>query len=196
MSDRLTRIVTRTGDQGETGLADGSRISKSHPRIEVMGDLDELNSWVGLLLADLRAQGPLRRPADQIEGMLGAIQQDLFDLGATLSLPGENLLREGRIAALDEAIQLLNGELPPLREFVLPGGSHLLALSHLARTVARRAERHWVALSALETGLEPGLQYLNRLSDYLFVASRSLASATAASEHLWRGSQGPGGSIA
>lgn len=189
MTDRLTRIVTRTGDQGQTGLADGSRLSKNHPRIEVMGDVDELNSWMGLLLADLRAYGPLRPPADRIEPLLTDIQQDLFDLGGSLSLPGQSLLSTGRLAALDTAITQLNDTLPPLREFVLPGGSHLLAIAHLARTVARRAERHWVALAEQETGLEAGLQYLNRLSDFLFVASRSLASATATQEALWRGSQ-------
>ncbi|MGA1695085.1 MAG: cob(I)yrinic acid a,c-diamide adenosyltransferase [Burkholderiaceae bacterium] len=192
MTDRLTRIVTRTGDQGQTGLADGSRLPKHHPRIEVMGDVDELNSWIGLLLADLRAYGPLPEPAQEIEPLLQSIQQDLFDLGGSLSLPGQSLLRIERIAALDAAIERLNARLPPLREFVLPGGSHLIAIAHLARTVARRAERHWVALAAAEAGLESGMQYLNRLSDFLFVAGRSLASATATQEALWRGSQAGG----
>ncbi|MEY2777094.1 MAG: Cobalamin adenosyltransferase [Pseudomonadota bacterium] len=190
MTDRLTRIVTRTGDGGQTGLADGSRLPKNHPRIEVMGDIDELNSCIGLLLADLKAHGPLRAPADRVEAVLGEVQQDLFDLGASLSLPGQDLLRPNRLEALDTAIGEMNASLPPLREFVLPGGSHLLAITHLARTVARRAERHWVALALNEDGLSAGLQYLNRLSDFLFVAGRSLARVTATEERLWRGSPG------
>jgi cob(I)alamin adenosyltransferase len=155
-----------------------------------MGDIDELNSCVGLLIADLKAHGPLRAPADQVAAVLSEVQQDLFDLGASLSLPGQDLLRSGRLQALDTAISEMNASLPPLREFVLPGGSHLLAITHLSRTVARRAERHWVALAQTEAGLSAGLQYLNRLSDFLFVAGRSLARVTATEERLWRGSSG------
>jgi cob(I)alamin adenosyltransferase len=166
MANRLSTITTRTGDDGSTGLGDGSRISKDHARINALGDVDELNSSIGVLLAE-----PLP-PA--IRSELLAIQHDLFDLGAELSIPGYALLKTSRIEALELALTQWNGNLPRLAEFVLPGGCRASAVAHVCRTVARRAERSVVHLRT-ESAVRPeSIQYLNRLSDLLFVMARVL----------------------
>jgi len=183
MARRLGRITTRTGDNGTTGLADGSRIAKSHARIAALGSIDELNSQIGVLLAE-----PL--PPD-IRTILLKIQNDLFDLGGALALPERDVFAESRTAWLDEQVAQYNASLPPLREFILPGGSRAGALCHLARTVARRAERDLAALTHPGVTENPqnapahALPYLNRLSDLLFVLSRIINKADSAGEVLW-----------
>ncbi len=169
MSNRLTQIATRTGDDGSTGLGDGSRVPKSHLRIAAMGDVDELNSGLGVLLAE-----PL--PAD-VRELLVAIQHELFNLGGELSIPGYSLLKDEAVLRLDEALEHHNARLPRLAEFILPAGTRGAALAHVSRTVARRAERALVALAATEAVNAAPRQYLNRLSDLLFVLARVLNRA-------------------
>ena len=169
MGKRLTRIATRTGDDGTTGLADGERVAKSHRRVAAMGDVDELNSQLGVLLAE-----PL--PGD-VRGLLQQVQQQLFNLGGELSLPGRSLLTDEAVADLDRALERFNATLPPLAEFILPGGARSAAIAHVARTVARRAERALVALGETDTVNTAPRQYLNRLSDLLFVLARVLNRA-------------------
>ena len=177
MANRLTRIYTRTGDGGTTGLADGSRVAKDTARIEAMGAVDELNSALGLLLAE-----PL--PED-LKGDLAGVQHDLFDLGGELSVPGHAILGERHVARLEALIENLNAALPPLKEFILPGGSRAASLAHVARTVCRRAERRLVTLSHAEAVAPSLLQYLNRLSDLLFVLARTLNRRAGGSDVLW-----------
>ncbi|MDR3395543.1 MAG: cob(I)yrinic acid a,c-diamide adenosyltransferase [Parasulfuritortus sp.] len=181
MTERLNQIVTRTGDDGSTGLADGSRIAKHEPRIEALGTVDELNSFVGLLLAE---------PLDEKLGdLLVAIQNDLFDLGGELALPDRPQVGENHIQHLEQAIATLNSVLPPLAEFILPGGTRPAALAHICRTVCRRAERRLTALAAIEL-LSPGPQrYLNRLSDLFFILARTLNRQENGMEPAWRGPQ-------
>ncbi|MFO1267078.1 MAG: cob(I)yrinic acid a,c-diamide adenosyltransferase [Rubrivivax sp.] len=169
MSNRLTQIATRTGDDGTTGLGDGQRVGKDHRRVAAMGDVDELNSSLGVLLAE-----PL--PED-IRELLVTIQHELFNLGGELSIPGMSLVKPEAVAALDAALARHNATLPRLVEFVLPGGTRSAALAHVSRTVARRAERALVALGADEPVNEAPRQYLNRLSDLLFVLARVLNRA-------------------
>jgi len=169
MGNRLTRIATRTGDDGTTGLADGSRVPKSNPRVAAMGDVDELNSQLGVLLCE-----PL---PDDVRRLLHQIQHELFNLGGELSLPAQTLLKAEAVAALDAALDRHNASLPPLAEFILPGGTRSAALAHVARTVARRAERALVALGETDTVNAAPRQYLNRLSDLLFVLARVLNRA-------------------
>ena len=169
MSNRLTQIATRTGDDGSTGLGDGSRVSKDHLRVQAMGDVDELNSGLGVLLAE-----PL--PGDLRE-LLVVIQHELFNLGGELSIPGFQLLKEEAVLRLDEALEHYNAQLPRLQEFILPAGTRSAALAHVSRTVARRAERAVVALAQHEVVNEAPRQYLNRLSDLLFVLARVLNRA-------------------
>jgi cob(I)alamin adenosyltransferase len=169
MGNRLTRIATRTGDDGTTGLADGSRLAKSHRRVAALGDVDELNSHLGVLLAE-----PL---PDDVRELLQQVQHQLFNLGGELSLPGQSLLTDEAVAALDQALERHNATLPPLAEFILPGGSRSAALAHVARTVARRAERALVALGEADAVRAAPRQYLNRLSDLLFVLARVLNRA-------------------
>jgi cob(I)alamin adenosyltransferase len=169
MGNRLTRIATRTGDDGSTGLADGSRVAKSHRRVAAMGDVDELNSQLGLLLTE-----PL---PDDARALLREVQHQLFNLGGELSLPGQALLQANAVAALDQALERHNATLPPLAEFILPGGTRSAAIAHVARTVARRAERALVALGETEDVRPEPRQYLNRLSDLLFVLARVLNRA-------------------
>ena len=169
MSNRLTQIATRTGDDGTTGLGDGTRVPKSHLRVAAMGDVDELNSGLGLLLAE-----PL---PESVRTLLGAIQHELFNLGGELSIPGYALLKTEAVLRLDEALEQHNAELPRLKEFILPAGTRSAALAHVSRTVARRAERSLVALAATESVHEAPRQYLNRLSDLLFVLARVLNRA-------------------
>lgn len=172
---RLSKITTRTGDDGSTGLADGSRLPKDHPRIAAIGSVDELNSHLGLLLAeDLPAA---------LRAELTAIQHDLFDLGAALAVPGA-LFDESKLARLDAAIESHIASLPPLREFILPGGCRAAAQCHVARSVTRRAERDFQRLQ--QDGVPPsGLKYLNRLSDLLFIFARLLNQSQQIAENAW-----------
>jgi cob(I)alamin adenosyltransferase len=169
MANRLTQIATRTGDDGTTGLGDGSRTRKDALRVDAMGDVDELNSQLGVLLAE-----PL--PA-AVRDLLVTVQHELFNLGGELSIPGFTLLKAEAVLRLDQALEDHNAALPRLAEFILPAGTRSAALAHVARTVARRAERKLVALAAVEAVNEAPRQYLNRLSDLLFVLARVLNRA-------------------
>ena len=166
MANRLTQIATRTGVQGTTGLGDNTRVSKHHLRVHAMGDVDELNSHIGVLLCE-------ELPAD-VRPLLVEIQHQLFNLGGELSIPGFELLKKEAIVELDEALETHNKALPRLQEFILPAGNRAAAQAHVCRTVARRAERAVVALGESETLNEAPRQYLNRLSDLMFVLSRVL----------------------
>ncbi|MGB3290537.1 MAG: cob(I)yrinic acid a,c-diamide adenosyltransferase [Burkholderiaceae bacterium] len=180
MSTRLSIITTRTGDKGTTGLGDGSRVDKDSPRIAAMGDVDELNSTLGLLRSE-----PL--PAD-IDALLARIQNDLFDLGAELCIPGHVALRKEHVLFLEQSLAHYNADLGKLQEFILPGGTRPAALAHVARTVCRRAERSVIALDKAETAVsvnDPVKQYLNRLSDLCFVLARALNRAAGRSDVLW-----------
>lgn len=169
MGNRLTQIATRTGDDGTTGLSDGSRVPKTHARIAAMGDVDELNSQLGLLLAE-----PL--PETERE-MLVTLQHELFNLGGELSMPGFALLKDEAVLHLDQQLERLNADLPRLQEFILPAGTRGAAIAHVCRTVARRAERAVVALGHVDALRPAPRQYLNRLSDLLFVLARVLNRA-------------------
>ncbi len=169
MSNRLTQIATRTGDDGTTGLGDGTRVPKSHLRIAALGDVDELNSCLGVILAE-----PL---PDDVRALLVVVQHELFNLGGELSIPGFELLKAEAVARLDEALAHYNAGLPRLKEFILPAGTRSAALAHVGRTVARRAERSVVALAGSEAVRSEARQYLNRLSDLLFVLARVLNRA-------------------
>ena len=169
MSNRLTQIATRTGDDGTTGLGDGQRVSKDSLRVHAMGDVDELNSQLGVLLAE-----PL---PDDVRELLVVIQHELFNLGGELSIPGYELLKTPAVIQLDEALAHYNEALPRLKEFILPAGTRSAALAHVARTIARRAERAVVALAAVEAVRDEPRHYLNRLSDLLFVLARVLNRA-------------------
>ena len=179
MGHRLSRITTRTGDNGSTGLADGRRVPKSDPRIRALGEIDELNSCLGVLLAE-------ELPTD-IAVPLQEVQQGLFDLGAELSMPDSQVIEEPRVEELESLTQRFNAALPPLREFVLPGGGRAAALCHLARTVCRRAERSLVELGSTQNVRAPARKFLNRLSDLLFVLARVLARSSGLAEPVWRG---------
>ena len=169
MSNRLTQIATRTGDDGSTGLGDGSRVPKDHLRVAAMGDVDELNSSLGVILCE-----PL---PDDVRELLVVIQHELFNLGGELSIPGYTLLKEDAVLRLDEALAQHNAALPRLKEFILPAGTRSAALAHMSRTIARRAERSLIALAAQEGVNTPPRQYLNRLSDLMFVLARVLNRA-------------------
>jgi cob(I)alamin adenosyltransferase len=169
MSNRLTQIATRTGDDGSTGLGDGTRVSKDHLRVMAMGDVDELNSSLGVLLAE-----PL---PDDVRELLVTIQHELFNLGGELSIPGFELLKAEAVLRLDEALAHYNATLPRLAEFILPAGTRGAALAHVSRTIARRAERALVALASAEKVNDAPRQYLNRLSDLMFVLARVLNRA-------------------
>ena len=169
MANRLSQIATRTGDDGTTGLGDGTRVPKSHGRIGAMGDVDELNSHIGVLLAE-----PL---PDNVRDLLVTIQHELFNLGGELSIPGYTLLKDDAVAALDEALARYNETLPRLKEFILPAGTRSAALAHVARAVARRAERAVVTLAGTEAINPAPRLFLNRLSDLLFVLARVLNRA-------------------
>jgi cob(I)alamin adenosyltransferase len=179
MGHRLSKIYTRTGDAGMTGLADGQRVSKTDPRIEAVGAIDELNSALGLVLAE--AIGDPR-----IRATLTRVQDELFDAGAELSLPGHSAISARMVGALEADLDAVNDHLPPLREFILPGGSRAAATCHLARAIARRAERRAWTLATDGGVAETLLHYLNRLSDYLFVAARSLARENGGAEVFWQ----------
>ncbi len=178
MGHRLSKIVTRTGDAGTTGLGDGSRVAKDSPRIDAIGAVDELNSTVGVVLAET-----LPPP---IRALLIDVQHDLFDLGGELSIPGYSAVTAAHVERLEDAVEQFNAELPPLKEFILPGGTRAAARAHVARTVCRRAERSIVALAATETVSVPSRTYLNRLSDLLFVLARALNRAEGSPDVLWQ----------
>jgi cob(I)alamin adenosyltransferase len=171
MANRLTQIATRTGDDGTTGLGDGTRVAKDHLRVHAMGDVDELNSTLGLLLCE-----PL---PEAVRALLVTVQHELFNLGGELSIPGYTLLKDEAVAALDEALEAHNAALPRLKEFILPAGTRSASIAHIGRTVARRAERAVVALGQAEPGAVRAAprEYLNRLSDLLFVLARVLNRA-------------------
>jgi len=179
LANRLTKIYTRTGDHGQTRLADGATVAKTSARIQACGDIDETNCAIGLVLS----ADPL---PDALRSMLTAVQQDLFDLGAELALPDRPRADDAQVERLERALDGLNEHLPPLREFVLPGGSPSAAACHLARAICRRAERSaWRV--AEESELNPALlKYLNRLSDLLFVVARVLARETGRDEAMWQ----------
>ena len=178
MGHRLSKITTRTGDAGETGLGDGSREPKDSPRVCALGEIDELNSAIGVLLAE--------ELPPELRAALGEIQHDLFDLGGELSIPGHALLGDTHVARLEARLEAWNAGLPPLKEFILPGGTRAAALAHLARTVCRRAERSGVALGQKDKVSVHARRYLNRLSDLLFVAARVLNRHAGRGDVQWR----------
>ena len=177
MGNRLSKIYTRTGDDGSTGLGDGTRVPKDSARVASYGTIDEANSAIGLLLA---SQVP-----DDIRDLLVRIQHQLFDLGGELCIPGHAAIHDADIDALERALDANNAGLPPLKEFILPGGGEASARCHLARTIVRRAEREAVTLARIEPVRPQALRYLNRLSDLLFVLARVLARASGAGEVTW-----------
>lgn len=177
MANRLSSIVTRGGDGGETSLGDGSRVSKTDPRIALLGDLDELNSWIGVVLA--------HGVGEELAATLQGAQHDLFDLGGALSIPGAPLLSDRHVARIDEAAKAMNDGLPPLKEFILPGGAPTLAWLHIARTVCRRVERAAVGFLKDDPAGADAIAYINRLSDYLFIAARAEARRLGVPETLW-----------
>tara|TARA_R110000787_G_scaffold20281_17_gene60405 strand:+ start:2831 stop:3403 length:573 start_codon:yes stop_codon:yes gene_type:complete len=177
MGNRLSKIATRTGDAGTTGLTTGTRIAKHHLRVCAMGDVDELNSQIGVVLTH-----PL---PEAVREKLTSTQQLLFNLGGELSMPGGQLVKDEDVLGFDQALEDLNEALPPLKEFIMPGGSPATAACHVARTVARRAERSAWALHEIEPVNAPVTKVLNRLSDYLFVVARTLGRADGAAESGW-----------
>lgn len=178
MGNRLSRIYTRTGDDGTTGLGDGSRIDKDSLRVQAMGDVDELNAVIGVLLTE-----PL---PGLMTTILTGIQHDLFDIGGEVCIPGHSMLKAERIDLLESTLDGLNESLAPLKEFILPGGTRAAAYCHLARTVCRRAERSLIKLKRQENVTATSLQYLNRLSDLLFVMSRAINHNAGCSDVLWK----------
>ncbi|WP_455365927.1 cob(I)yrinic acid a,c-diamide adenosyltransferase [Kaarinaea lacus] len=178
MGNRLSKIYTRTGDKGTTGLSDGSRVSKRHERIEAIGDVDELNSVIGTILT--------QELGSDVQEILTSIQHQLFNVGGELSLPGYELIKPAHITYLETQLDNLNKELPPLKDFILPGGILAAAFTHQARSVCRRAERSLVALQEQETVSENLLQYLNRLSDFLFVLARHINKQSGQPDILWQ----------
>jgi cob(I)alamin adenosyltransferase len=183
MGHRLTKIYTRTGDDGTTGLGDGSRVPKDHARVEAFGTVDELNSALGLLLCEALDE--------DMRAALTRIQHTLFDLGGELCIPGRSVLAEAQVTELEVLLDRLNASLAPLREFILPGGVRAAALCHQARTVCRRAERRVYSLSRSEAVSPVTLKYLNRLSDLLFVMARALNQANGTLDVLWQPAQKP-----
>jgi cob(I)alamin adenosyltransferase len=177
MGNRLSKIYTRTGDKGTTGLGDGSRVDKDDLRVEAFGTVDELNSAVGLTLAS--------NLPPEVSETLDRIQHELFDLGGELCMPGTTLIPETYVTGLEQDLDRLNADLPPLKDFILPGGSEATARCHMARTICRRAERHLVSLARNKPVNEISIRYLNRLSDLLFVSARVIARTDGGSETLW-----------
>ncbi len=178
MGNRLTKIYTRTGDDGSTGLSDGARIAKDHPRIEAIGAVDELNSAIGIVLA--------HAPPAPIDTMLTNVQHTLFDLGGELSMPETTCITGERVVLLEQWLDSLNANLPPLKEFILPGGSPAAATCHLARAICRRAERRLHTLSLGDAVNPAAAGYLNRLSDLLFVIARELNRVAGRPDVFWR----------
>jgi cob(I)alamin adenosyltransferase len=186
MGHRLSRIYTRTGDDGTTGLGDGTRIAKDSVRVEAYGTVDELNSAIGVVLAVPGVPAEISR-------CLAEVQHDLFDLGGELCIPGHQLTSDAHVERLERALDEFNESLPPLKDFVLPGGGPAAAACHVARTVCRRAERRVWTLAAQESVPAPAPRYLNRLSDLLFVLARVLARHESGAEVLWKRDRGTGG---
>jgi cob(I)alamin adenosyltransferase len=178
MGHRLSKITTRTGDAGQTGLGNGSRVAKDSARIAALGDIDELNSAIGVLLAE--------EVSAELRPVLEQVQHDLFDLGGELSIPGHALLADSQVEALEQRLEQWNAELAPLKEFILPGGTRAAAAAHLARTVCRRAERTVVGLGRHEAVGDHARRYLNRRSDLLFVAGRTLNRSAGRGDVQWR----------
>ena len=178
MGHRLSKIVTRTGDAGTTGLGDGSRVAKDSVRIIAIGEIDELNSTLGLLLSE-----PL---PEAVAACLTSVQHDLFDLGGELSIPGYTSVTDAHVARLEGAVEAFNADLGALKEFILPGGTRAAAIAHVARTVCRRAERALVSMAATEPVTDAARRYLNRLSDLLFVLARTLNRAAGRVDVLWQ----------
>ena len=177
MANRLSKIYTRTGDNGTTGLGDGSRVAKDSLRIEAMGDVDELNSVIGILLTEA--------VPDILVDLLTQVQHDLFNLGGEICIPDYIILQQANIDNLEEAIDTLNDNLAPLKEFILPGGTKAAAYCHLARTICRRAERKLITLAKTEKVTAISLKYLNRLSDLLFVLCRIINKEAGVPDVLW-----------
>ncbi|MES2935907.1 MAG: cob(I)yrinic acid a,c-diamide adenosyltransferase [Pseudomonadota bacterium] len=177
MGNRLSKIVTRGGDKGTTGLGDGSRVDKDSVRIHAIGDVDELNSQLGVLACEAIP--------DTLREELLSIQHDLFDLGGELCIPGYVMITEAQVLRLDSLLEKYNADLPPLKDFILPGGSRAAAIAHVCRTVCRRAERTIVSLGKVESINEAPRQYVNRLSDLLFVLSRVLNRFAGGVDVLW-----------
>ena len=178
MGNRLSKIATRTGDKGTTGLGDGSRVDKDSARVASLGDVDELNSFVGLLLCE--------DMPDALREELVSIQHDLFDLGGELCIPGYQMITDEHVARLDGLLEKYNAELPMLQEFILPAGSRAASIAHVCRTVCRRAERSIVTLGKAEPINEQPRQYVNRLSDLMFVLSSVLNRFAGGSDVLWQ----------
>ncbi|HJW23884.1 MAG TPA: cob(I)yrinic acid a,c-diamide adenosyltransferase [Rhodocyclaceae bacterium] len=176
--NRLSKIVTRTGDAGTTGLGDGTRTGKDSLRIDAIGEVDELNSSLGVLLCE--------ELPEAVRAALIDIQHDLFDLGGELCLPGMEVMKEAQVARLEELVEQFNADLPRLKEFILPGGTRAAALAHLCRTVCRRTERSLVRLNAAEPVSDNARRYLNRLSDLLFILGRSLNRFGGQGDVLWQ----------
>jgi cob(I)alamin adenosyltransferase len=179
MGNRLSRIYTRTGDDGTTGLGDGSRVPKDSARVEAFGTVDELNSAIGVLLAIPGLPPP-------VASNLTEVQHELFDLGGELCIPGHRVISAEQVTRLEQSLDELNDALPPLKEFILPGGGPAASACHLARAIARRAERRVWTLSRVENVSPEATKYLNRLSDLLFVLARVLARHERGAEVLWR----------
>lgn len=177
MGNRLSKIYTRTGDDGWTGLGDGARVGKDSLRVTAYGTVDEANSTIGLLLA---ADVP-----DDVRSLLTTVQHQLFDLGGELCIPGHAAIEDADVERLEQQLDHYNDDLPPLKDFILPGGGEAAARCHIARTVVRRAERESVALARVEAVRPQAVRYLNRLSDLLFVLARVLARASGHGEVLW-----------
>lgn len=182
MGHRLSKIYTRTGDDGTTGLGDGSRVPKDSARVSAYGDVDELNATIGMVLAE--------DVPDEVRETLEDIQHRLFDLGGELCIPGHSMIEAVHVEELERTLDRFNADLPPLKDFILPGGGRAAAACHLARTVCRRAERSVVSLSQEEDVNEECRRFLNRLSDLLFVLCRVLARAGGAGETLWKHERG------
>jgi len=185
MGHRLSKIYTKTGDDGTTGLGDGSRIGKDSLRVEAYGAVDEANSALGLVLCNSSVP-------DDIRQYLTDVQHDLFELGGELCIPGHAAVQNSFVARLERNLDQLNEDLPPLKDFVLPGGGQAAAACHLARTITRRAERRVISLSAAEPVRAETVRYLNRLSDLLFVVARVLARTESGQEVLWNRDRGDG----
>ena len=178
MGNRLSKIYTRTGDDGTTGLGDGARVPKTSPRVEAMGAVDELNSVIGLLMTESLP--------DSIRGTLSAVQHSLFDLGGELSLPGQELVHDEQVTQIENTLDQMNEPLSPLKDFILPGGTQAAALCHQARSVCRRAERRLLILAEQQSVSKASTKYLNRLSDLLFVMARHLNRSAGVDDVLWQ----------
>lgn len=191
MGFRLSKIYTRTGDKGETGLGDGRRVTKDHPRVEAIGEVDTLNSQLGLLLAGLEGLVSTLPAVQEVIDVLAPCQHRLFDLGGELAMPTYQALNAAEIERLETAIDRWNEELGPLENFILPGGSALIAQAHVCRSLARSAERRCQHLNAIEPLAGVGMAYINRLSDLLFVVARIIARREGVAEILWEPAKKP-----